>query len=138
MSTLETFSSAFTSCVSRVRLVVILVSVLLVPHFSQSGQDAELPELVAKRKVVTRAIERASVPALSDYAKKLSPLKEQFARNRQLEAALCVERELKKVGDAITAANSTGERRSKTSDGPQLSDPPELTAKRMEHLRAVA
>ena len=95
-------------------ITTILVTLAVVLSQHSQAQDApravsDPPELATKREEYLRAMQRASVPILTNYLRQLEPLKEQFTRGRDLQAALSVDGEITKVKQQLDAANATAQ-----------------------------
>jgi hypothetical protein len=91
-------------------LVICLVGVVFaVGMRAAEAVVSDPPELQTRRLEHLRAMQKASVPLLTNYQKSLQGLKEQFTRQGKLEAALAVDKELKTVTSELESATATAQ-----------------------------
>jgi hypothetical protein len=92
---------------------ILLLTMMVLPGLAtaQDKPAAEPAELVAKRNEHDRAVQRAVSPLLADYLRKLESLRAQYTREGKIEAALTVEKEIRKIkresGARITIVSAT-------------------------------
>jgi len=77
-------------------LVVLLLISATTASLAQKPQS-EPPELIEAREEYLQAVQRASVPFLASYLKKLEFLKERYTKEGKLDAAIAIDTELKDI-----------------------------------------